>query len=284
VPMAWIDPYKLEVVLILAGLVVWAKVVWDYLTGQRSLWIEPRPEADAIRFSGDTILLAVFAFFVIGQLVDQVLSVLGFHVTGNTEANLLSRQVVADTAGKILVGSLLFFFYFRKIGRTFLRKGQTVGRSILTAGVIYLAIFPLVNELILWLGVWFFDKVLHIQSSPSHQVIQLLNSVQVPGFVKAITLLLAAVISPIAEELFFRGILQNYLYKETGRVMPAILLTSFGFMLVHAPLYSQMPALGVLGIILGWSYYYYRTLVMPVLLHVLFNSATLVFWWLGAGE
>ena len=101
---------------------------------------------------------------------------------------------------------------------------------------------------------------------------------------RQVTLLLAAVISPIVEEFFFRGLVQNTLYKFFRRPWPAILSAAALFALVHVPLYQQIPALWVLGVILGWSYYRYRSLAVPVVTHIIFNGVTLVFWYLGGPD
>jgi len=140
-----------------------------------------------------------------------------------------------------------------------------------------------VNVLILSLSVIFFENILHISGQEVHEAFLLLEDPQVPGFVRVGLILLAVVISPVAEELFFRGMVQNYFLKRLGGPWRAILVTGFLFMLVHAPLYSQMPALWVLGLVLGWSYYRYRTLAVPVCLHIFFNGGSMLLWWTGSG-
>lgn len=94
----------------------------------------------------------------------------------------------------------------------------------------------------------------------------------------AIALLLffltAAVAAPLFEEVLFRG----FLLPSLTRYMPvwgAILLSSFIFAAAHLSLSEVLP-LTLLGAILAWVYTRSRNLLSPMLIHSLWNSATLV--------
>ncbi|MGD1952778.1 MAG: lysostaphin resistance A-like protein [Leptolyngbyaceae cyanobacterium] len=86
--------------------------------------------------------------------------------------------------------------------------------------------------------------------------------------------LTAAVAAPLFEEVLFRG----FLLPSLTRYMPvwgAILLSSFIFASAHLSLSEVLP-LTLLGAILAWVYTRSRNLLSPMLLHSLWNSATLV--------
>ena len=90
----------------------------------------------------------------------------------------------------------------------------------------------------------------------------------------------AVVIAPVAEECFFRGLLQTYLVKLLGRRWPAILLTGTLFGVIHAggrdaPQPHVVPAMMVLGIMLGVLYARRGALIAPITVHALFNLKTL---------
>jgi len=86
----------------------------------------------------------------------------------------------------------------------------------------------------------------------------------------------AAVIAPLAEELFFRGLVQTMLgHLFEGRWTP-IVLTAVAFGLVHYPQPHAVPALVVLAILIGYAYERTGSLVAPVLIHALFNLKTLL--------
>jgi membrane protease YdiL (CAAX protease family) len=83
----------------------------------------------------------------------------------------------------------------------------------------------------------------------------------------------AAVIAPFAEEVLYRGFLQQSLYK----FMPtwcAVLVSAAGFSLVHASKHYKFPiAQFLLGLVLGWLYAVTGNLLPPVLMHGLWNAA-----------
>ncbi|MBT9314296.1 CPBP family intramembrane glutamic endopeptidase [Leptothoe spongobia] len=94
----------------------------------------------------------------------------------------------------------------------------------------------------------------------------------------AIALLLffltAAVAAPLFEEVLFRG----FLLPSLTRYMPvwgAILLSSFIFASAHLSLSEVIP-LTLLGAILAWVYTRSRNLLSSMLIHSLWNSATLL--------
>ena len=86
--------------------------------------------------------------------------------------------------------------------------------------------------------------------------------------------LTAAVAAPLFEEVLFRG----FLLPSLTRYMPvwgAILFSSFIFASAHLSLSEVIP-LTLLGAILAWVYTRSRNLLAPMLIHSLWNSATLL--------
>lgn len=84
----------------------------------------------------------------------------------------------------------------------------------------------------------------------------------------------AAVAAPLFEEILFRG----FLLPSLTRYMPvwgAIVLSSFIFASAHLSLSEVIP-LTLLGAVLAWVYTRSRNLLAPMLIHSLWNSATLV--------
>jgi membrane protease YdiL (CAAX protease family) len=285
--------FWLYVGLFCSGLLVWAWVGVEYAHHRPCLKIDPWPRIDAIGLGAETLFM-VMVFFLLGSFFVREL-LMAFKITfpGPDRIAELSQGLISDIGGKLIAGGLLVYllkkhvqsdllFEFREVpGGGLFRRLPIWSRVIVIAGVLYLAIFPLVNDLILRLSVFLFEHVLRLPVPEGHQAFQLLDHPDVSPWVKGGTLLLAGVISPVVEELFFRGLLQNMIYKTVRHPGVAIGITGFLFMVVHVPMYHQLPALGVLGIILGWSYYRYRSLAVPIVTHILFNSTTLLFWWLG---
>lgn len=84
----------------------------------------------------------------------------------------------------------------------------------------------------------------------------------------------AAVAAPIFEECLFRGFLLPSLTRYMA-VWPAITLSAFIFAAAHLSVSEILPLM-VLGIVLGFVYTRSRSLLAPMLVHSLWNSATMM--------
>jgi hypothetical protein len=84
----------------------------------------------------------------------------------------------------------------------------------------------------------------------------------------------AIVLTPITEELFFRGFLQPALQRWVGPGY-AIFLSAAFFAVAHMDVYA-IPTMLVMGIGLGYVYHRTRSLIAPVLLHAAHNGLLLL--------
>lgn len=85
-------------------------------------------------------------------------------------------------------------------------------------------------------------------------------------------LICTGVIVPVSEELLFRGIIFNIL-KRRNKLQMAILLSSLFYGFYHMN-YIQGVYAFVLGCLLAYSYEYFGTFLMPVLLHIISSVIT----------
>ena len=83
----------------------------------------------------------------------------------------------------------------------------------------------------------------------------------------------AVVLAPLAEEAFFRGILLPVLVRQTG-AWAGIALTAAGFAALHAHA-GSFASLAIFSIALSLAYVRTGTLWVPILMHALFNAASL---------
>ena len=74
----------------------------------------------------------------------------------------------------------------------------------------------------------------------------------------------AAVIAPVAEEFFFRGMLQNVLAAILPQRSAAIFLSAIAFGAVHLTQAHTVPALVLLGLLLGYAYERTGSILVPV--------------------
>ncbi|HEY3245395.1 MAG TPA: type II CAAX endopeptidase family protein [Phycisphaerae bacterium] len=121
---------------------------------------------------------------------------------------------------------------------------------------------------------------------PQHIVVETLMTGGEPAWFIMTLWLGAVVIAPIAEEFFFRGLLQTSLvdlarqglFRErpvAARWM-AVAAAGVAFGLSHMAQWHAVPALAVFGIMLGVAYERTGSLVPPILMHALFNLTTLI--------
>lgn len=86
-----------------------------------------------------------------------------------------------------------------------------------------------------------------------------------------ISLIVIALLPAIFEETFFRGGMQNMFTRWFKGPWPAIILTSIIFSIIHLSFYGFLVRFA-LGIVLGFIFYYSRSLWLTILFHFLFNG------------
>lgn len=90
------------------------------------------------------------------------------------------------------------------------------------------------------------------------------------------TLLVIAVVPAIGEELLFRGYLQQKFVNRFSNYHIAILITAFLFSAIHFDLQAIVPRF-VLGVLLGYLYFWSRNLWLPILAHFINNAQVVIF-------
>ncbi|MEE9438071.1 MAG: CPBP family intramembrane glutamic endopeptidase [Saprospiraceae bacterium] len=86
-----------------------------------------------------------------------------------------------------------------------------------------------------------------------------------------VNILIIAVLPAIGEELLFRGVIQNELVKKITNPHVAIGITAFIFSAIHLQVLGFIPKF-ILGLILGYSYYWTKSIWYPILLHFFNNG------------
>lgn len=185
----------------------------------------------------------------------------------------LDRRVAA-LAGTLLVDGLAA----AGAGWFFLRRGRRLGGTF-DAGKIpggvrfafeaYFFSLPLL-ALLLFIVAWVLN-LLRIEPAP--QPIFTLYLSEGRTRVVRLLLLLAVVAGPIAEEMFFRGLLYGWLRVRVG-VMRGLFLSALLFALLHMDAVAFFPILG-LGLLFGWVYEQTGSLAAPVAIHIFHNAGML---------
>jgi membrane protease YdiL (CAAX protease family) len=89
----------------------------------------------------------------------------------------------------------------------------------------------------------------------------------------------ATILTPVFEELVFRGLLQSYLRDVGFSPWRSIFIASIIFSVLH-PL-MHLPALLILSVCMGYAYEKSGSLFRSIFIHFFFNSATIAFALLG---
>ena len=146
-------------------------------------------------------------------------------------------------------------------------------RHLVAASLALLAAVPIVFGLIqsmIWLG----DLFQLETPAAGHTLIPVLQGKSttwaVVGLLSSVVL-----VAPLLEEIIFRGLVQTALesLNPGRRRWLIILIAAAWFALIHAGSpWQVMPSLFVLGMMMGWLYERYGSLLPAVLLHAGFNA------------
>ncbi len=149
---------------------------------------------------------------------------------------------------------------------------SSLAKNFLGMTIVALALCPLVHGATVW-TILRFDPTFDVSA---HTTLRALQDERTSLGVAVGLWAGAVMIAPAAEELFFRGILQNTMLNVTGDRRIAIVLGAVAFGLVHASQPHAILALTFLGVLLGIAYQRTGALIVPIAVHAAFNLKTLV--------
>ncbi len=224
---------------------------------------------------GDAEAIALFAtlvsfFILVGKFraqIEVVIERLGVSI----ESGLIVLQsVIFHLAGIVLVTGWLLW---KRIpwSSAFGISIWGLPRSAAQGLVFLLGTMPILffYTLIYHLGLNFFGR------EPSLQEVAFAISEETTFAMRAYFFLLAVVIAPCFEEILFRGIAMPVLAKRIG-AGAAVAITSVIFALMHGHVPSLVP-LFILSIGLSLAYIYSESLLVPMVMHSLFNFVSVTF-------
>ncbi len=261
-----------QINVILAILVLlWTGILWVRRCRRDPLRNAPlRPN----HLREDSILLAVCVYFlaavvikgVVGLFIDDPDETHAKLITGNG-ANLCGIVACLLIADRRFEGGWYRFGF----GNPPARLGRRVA-LIFFVSILAIGMCPLVGEATVRVILHFWPSY---QFDP-HPTIQALHDGLLPRWV-AIGLWIGAVgVAPIAEEYFFRGLLQTFLAGIVRSRWQAIGLTAIVFGIVHLSQPHTVVALTAFGVLLGYAYERTGSVVPPIMIHAVFNLKTLI--------
>ena len=151
-------------------------------------------------------------------------------------------------------------------------------RTILADGaaavVNLISVWPMVMGLlviVLYLGEHFGGEDFQMQQNMGLEIILIYDNI----WLRIFMVVFAVGITPVFEELLFRGLFQTMLRNFNVGPWGSILLTSVFFAALHPAMH--LPALLVLSVCIGYSYEKSGSLFRPIFIHLLFNAVSITF-------
>ena len=152
------------------------------------------------------------------------------------------------------------------------------GRVLRTAALFFLPMLFVVGVVAYFTERWLREVAPGVEKQDLVQIFLSADGLEV----RALIIIAAVVVAPIAEETLFRGFIYGVLKRYTDGPFAAIISAMF-FAIIHMHVGSLVP-LWVLALVLCAAYEMTGCLLVPMLLHSAFNSTSIVLMLIGAGQ
>ncbi len=268
-------PQVVDIALLVAGVVVVAVVALRLLDSGR--WRNPLAGA-VLPEQGPTLIhvMVVFAAFALLQQLSLAI-VLGTAQTPESPepGSVLWHQ--RQAAGLLShVATIVVMIVVLVLTRGRRRTGPRVDKGLLIGLLTVLGLVPVMTVqhqagYVVW--TWLNPAT----PPPTHVVLQALSCSEWGRWGVAQLLFSAIVTAPLAEELFFRGILLGACVQHLRRGWPAIVLSGMAFGAVHVVQPQDVLPLATMGLVLGYVRLRWGALWPCVATHMLFNARTMLF-------
>ena len=235
------------------------------------------------------VQLIVLTLFMIGGMLvfsalGELLLLLIYHTPQMLEASdpvtaiRLTQTLV--TIGTFLVPSLLFAYCYNRqwfdYNAANRRPKQAMVNLVLILSVTLLPVVGVLssfNQHIMPQEGTVAEFMRDLEEAANH-ILELVTT-QRSSWDLISNLLVFAVLAGVCEEFFFQGALQPLMMNWTKNPHLGILLTALIFSALHFQFYGFIPRF-LLGIYLGYLFYWSRSLWLPILAHVLHNALSLL--------
>jgi uncharacterized protein len=238
------------------------------------------------------LFLYVIAAYCLASLVSLVLCfALGYSFSefeNLTKAPFTKdkRVILLILQGITHLGAftLVSIFHLKKIeSKVFndLNQASISVNKLILAIALWLFSLPLMEKVINWnrsINFGPFDKAFReTEKSTEELVKRLMEFTSFGDFL--LSFLVVAVLAGLGEELLFRGIIQNRLYRKFKNEHVAIWVTGVLFSLIHFQMLGFFPRV-LLGVIFGYMYFWGGNIWYSIICHTLNNGMIVVLYYL----
>lgn len=189
---------------------------------------------------------------------------------------------IFTTIGIFLLPAMVFSQFYSNRPERFLRLNQAPNVPVLLAALALIIVFTPITDGLTWIN----DHI-HLPGFLSGFEEEMRQggedvSILIGGFLAmdsfgdfAYNLFLLAILPAIAEEFFFRGVIQELLIRYSKRVHLSIWVTGLAFAIMHGQFFSIIP-LWILGSLLGYLKEWTGNLWTAIIAHFVNNGAIVV--------
>jgi len=227
------------------------------------------------------------ALLIIGLIVSVIVAVAITFLNGHvSELNILRISQIGSQLFTFVLPPLLYACLVKEKPMKSLSFCKTPLPYFIIGFVMMYAITPLNNVF----GVWnaglelpesmaaLEEMMKNLQESATQLTDKMLNVSNVSGLI--INLFMIAGLAAFGEELLFRSLLQPFLIKICKNAHLGIFLASAIFSFIHFEFYGFLPRL-VLGLLLGYMFFYSKSIWVPMLMHFANNATAVVIYYLN---
>ena len=233
-------------------------------------------------FSVFSIVLASLIFHVNIMEIETLLTDLDHPLT----LAILQFVQAFSTIGTFIMPAFLLGWLFQGNATNYLKLNKSVATlTLLSAALLFLAYMPLINYLgelnshiSLPPGLQGLEEWMRDSEEKAARLTEKFLMINSPlDFI--LTMIIIAVLPAIGEELLFRGVIQRIFIQWSRNVHVGIWTSAILFSALHMQFLGFVPRM-MLGVMLGYLFYWSGSLWLPMFVHFLNNGAAVVFTYL----
>ena len=227
------------------------------------------------------------ALLIIGLIVSVIVAVAITFLNGHvSELNILRISQISSQLFTFVLPPLLYACLVKEKPMKSLSFCKTPLPYFIIGFVMMYAITPLNNIFSVWNAglelpesmAALEEMMKNLQESATQLTEKMLNVSNISGLI--INLFMIAGLAAFGEELLFRSLLQPFLIKICKNAHLGIFLASAIFSFIHFEFYGFLPRL-VLGLLLGYMFFYSKSIWVPMLMHFANNATAVVIYYLN---
>ncbi len=235
-------------------------------------------------------LVTSLAGLLIGKLYFDVdlITLSGYITNPETDEQVIFIKIyqLINQIGVFFIPVILFAFLVNpSVSGYFNLNKRPNTTNMLIMGVVVFTILPFVNylgdlnqsmvfpESLGWLEEWMKEK--EEQAMSLTEAFLQTNTI----FGLLVNLFIVALVPALGEELLFRGALLKLFTNISRNIHIAVFFTSFLFAAIHFQFYGFLPRFFI-GLILGYSFVITGNLWVPIFVHFINNSASVIVYYL----